>query len=216
MLRCRQFLSIFNTVYFQLCFTPQRRAIFIFHLASWLRTRRFSEPTFRPSKTTKHLKKQKVSRLSYLFARLHLFSDFLLLRLSPRLNFFLAVLFHLLGLSDVSICPYTTRHPTCTPQVQLASGDNAQKALKPRSSPRSRTLPCNMAVRRPGPYLVRSKGGGGPCVGSPASPYAAHIACRKSWSTTTAAMLKEAREAREARAWDAAGRKSSAHGCLFF
>ena len=29
---------------------------FIFHLASWLRTRRFSEPTFRPSGATKHWK----------------------------------------------------------------------------------------------------------------------------------------------------------------
>ena len=40
---------------------------FISHLASWLRTRRFSEPTFRPSG---------VSRLSYLFAHLHLLSSY--------------------------------------------------------------------------------------------------------------------------------------------
>ena len=38
---------------------------FISHLASWLRTRRFSEPTFRHRK----------SRLSYLFAHLHLLSS---------------------------------------------------------------------------------------------------------------------------------------------
>ena len=31
---------------------------FISHLASWLRTRRFSEPTFRPSETTNHWKTQ--------------------------------------------------------------------------------------------------------------------------------------------------------------
>ena len=37
-------------------FAPQRRAIFISHLASWLRTRRFSEPTFRPSGATNHWK----------------------------------------------------------------------------------------------------------------------------------------------------------------
>ena len=34
---------------FEMCFAPQRRAIFhISHLASWLRTRRFSEPTLDP------------------------------------------------------------------------------------------------------------------------------------------------------------------------
>ena len=44
---------------------------FISHLASWLRTCRFSEPNFRPSGATKH----SVSRLSYLFAHLHLLSS---------------------------------------------------------------------------------------------------------------------------------------------
>ena len=39
---------------FQMCFAPQRCAIF--HLARWLRTRRFSEPTFRPSAATNHWK----------------------------------------------------------------------------------------------------------------------------------------------------------------
>ena len=40
----------------EMCFAPQRRAIFISHLASWLRTRRFSEPTFRPSGAPNHWK----------------------------------------------------------------------------------------------------------------------------------------------------------------
>ena len=48
---------------------------FISHLASWLRTRRFSEPTFRASGATNHWKKHSVSRLSYLFAHLHLLSS---------------------------------------------------------------------------------------------------------------------------------------------
>ena len=48
--------------------------IFISHLASWLRTRRFSEPTFR-SGATNHWKNHSVSRLSYLFAHLHLLSS---------------------------------------------------------------------------------------------------------------------------------------------
>ena len=46
---------------------------FISHLASWLRTRRFSEPTFRPSGATNHWKNT-VNREfpTYLFAHLHL------------------------------------------------------------------------------------------------------------------------------------------------
>ena len=48
---------------------------FISHLASWLRARRFSEPTFRPSGATNHWKKHSVSQLSYLFAHLHLLSS---------------------------------------------------------------------------------------------------------------------------------------------
>ena len=47
---------------------------FISHLTTWLRTRRFSEPTFRPSGATNHWKNSK-SRLSYLFAHLHLLSS---------------------------------------------------------------------------------------------------------------------------------------------
>ena len=48
---------------------------FISHLTTWLRTRRFSEPTFRPSGATNHWKKHSESRLSYLFAHLHLLSS---------------------------------------------------------------------------------------------------------------------------------------------
>ena len=48
---------------------------FISHLATWLRTCRFSEPTFRPSGATNHWKKHCVSRLSYLSAHLDLLSS---------------------------------------------------------------------------------------------------------------------------------------------
>ena len=48
---------------------------FISHLASWLRTRRFSEPTFSTLRSHKSLEKHSVSRLSYLFAHLHLLSS---------------------------------------------------------------------------------------------------------------------------------------------
>ena len=54
------------------CFAPQRYALFISHLTSWLRTRRFSEPTFQSHKS---LEKHSLSRLSYLFARLDLLSS---------------------------------------------------------------------------------------------------------------------------------------------
>ena len=74
---------------------------FISHLASWLRTCRFSELTFRPLRSHKSLEKHNVSRLSYLFANL----DFLS---SETLSF---LIFFLLLLSDSSylrftMCPY--------------------------------------------------------------------------------------------------------------
>ena len=49
---------------------------FIVPVASWVRTRRFSEPTFRPSRSHKSLEKHSVSRLSYLFAHLYLLSSY--------------------------------------------------------------------------------------------------------------------------------------------
>ena len=94
---------------------------FISHLARWLRTRRFSEPTFRPSGATNHGKNTSVSRLSYLFAHLHLlssdsFSSLLFsLLLSSSLWLFPSLLF---------ICPYCRKfdfetsfdnmYPVCT------------------------------------------------------------------------------------------------------
>ena len=48
---------------------------FISHLASWLRTRRFSEPTFRPSGATNHWKNTVFRDFPYLFAHLHLLSS---------------------------------------------------------------------------------------------------------------------------------------------
>ena len=79
---------------------------FISHLASWLRTRRFSEPTFRPSGATNHWKNS-VSRLSYLFAHLHLLSSDSFSSLIFALLIFLLSLplpcsaFHLSILSEV-------------------------------------------------------------------------------------------------------------------
>ena len=44
------------------------------HATRWLRTRHFSEPTFRPSRATKHWKKNSVSQRFYLFAHFDLLS----------------------------------------------------------------------------------------------------------------------------------------------
>ena len=64
---------------------------FISHLASWLRTRRFSEPTFRPSGAPNHLKNT-VFRDFPTFSRICIF---FLLTLSLLLFFFLIFLFSL-------------------------------------------------------------------------------------------------------------------------
>ena len=69
--------------------------LFIFHLASWLRTRRFSEPTFRPSWATSHWKKT-VNRDFPTFSRTFLF--FLPSRLS-----FSSLIFSLLFFSSLTL-----------------------------------------------------------------------------------------------------------------
>ena len=67
--------SVFSTLTWKCASRHNGVQFFISHLASWLRTRRFSEPTFRPPRATNHWKKHSESRLSYLFAHLHLLSS---------------------------------------------------------------------------------------------------------------------------------------------
>ena len=64
---------------------------FISHPAKWLRTRRFSEPTFRPSRATNHWKTHSGSRLFYSDSFSSLI--FFLLLFSSLLWFFPPVLF---------------------------------------------------------------------------------------------------------------------------
>ena len=107
---------------FEMCFAPQRRALFrhrnfqkwsecfvhltlkcasrhngvhffMSHLASWLRTHRFSEPTFRPSGASNE--RHSVSRLSYLFSHLHLLSS----------DSFPSLIFSVLLSSSLYLCP---------------------------------------------------------------------------------------------------------------
>ena len=79
---------------------------FISHLASWLRTRRFSEPTFRPSGATNHWKNT-VSRDFPTFSRICTFFLLTLFLLLFSLRIFLFFLplpcsaFHLSILSEV-------------------------------------------------------------------------------------------------------------------
>ena len=83
--------SAFNTFDFEMCFAPQRRAR--------LRTRRFSEPTLRPSGATNHWKNSE-SRLFYLFARPYLLSSDSFSSLIFFLLLFSSLLFSSLVFSD--------------------------------------------------------------------------------------------------------------------
>ena len=67
--------SVFNILTWKCASRHNGVQFFVSHLASWLHTRRFSEPTFRPSGAPNHWKNT-VSRLSYLFAHLHLLSSY--------------------------------------------------------------------------------------------------------------------------------------------
>ena len=124
-LRDRQF---FNTFDLQMCFVPQGRALFqhlnllcmfwlrkcasrhngvqlsISHLARWLRTRRFSEPTFRPSGATNYWKNT-VSRDFPTFSRTCIFFLLTLSLLWSSL-FFSSLLFSDSSHLCFSICPY--------------------------------------------------------------------------------------------------------------
>ena len=71
---------------------------FISHLTTWLRTRRFSEPTFRPSWATNHWKNEvnrdfpTFSRTCIFFLLSHLLTSFLLLLDSSHLFYHLSIL----------------------------------------------------------------------------------------------------------------------------
>ena len=81
---------------------------FMSHLASWLRTRRFSEPTFRPSGATNHWKNT-VNRDFPIFSRIYLF--FLLIF---SLLTLLTSAFQLSILSEVSLLNFLRLAPPST------------------------------------------------------------------------------------------------------
>ena len=77
----------------EMCFAPQRRATFLSHLTTWLRTRRFSERTFRPPGAT-NLWQNAVFRGFRTFSRTCIFCvlTLSLLWLFPPLLFYLSIL----------------------------------------------------------------------------------------------------------------------------
>ena len=82
--------GVFNILTWKCASRHNGVQFFISHLASWLRTRRFSEPTFRPSGATNHWKNT-VNR-DFTFSRI---SIFFLLTLSLLLFSLLIFLFSL-------------------------------------------------------------------------------------------------------------------------
>ena len=104
--------------------------LFISHLASWLRTRRFSEPTFRPSGATNHWKNT-VFRDFPTFSRICIFCPLTLSLLIFSLLIFLFSLplpcsaFHLSILSEVWLLNFLrslTRHSAMSGFIQCISG----------------------------------------------------------------------------------------------
>ena len=82
---------------------------FISHLARWLRTRRFSEPTFRPSGATNHWKNTMFRDFSYLFAHLYLLSS----------DSFSSLIFSLLLFSSLFFCSTFAFHLSILSEVWL-------------------------------------------------------------------------------------------------
>ena len=117
---------------------------FMSHLASWLCTRRFSEPTFRPSGATNHWKNT-VNRDFPIFSRIYLFfllifslltlftSAFQLSILSEvsLLNFLRQILYINIYIYIYNLCVYVYRHyipiglaiPTCS---QVSASESAR------------------------------------------------------------------------------------------
>ena len=101
---------------------------FTSHLASWLRTRRFSEPTFRPSGGTNHWKNT-VFRDFSTFSRAYIF---FLLRLSLFWSsfFFSSLLFPSLLFSDSSHLCFSSVHTVGSSTSKLTSVSNTSHALQ--------------------------------------------------------------------------------------
>ena len=99
--------SVFNTFYFQMCFAPQRRAIF--HRSCGQLARPSGATTLRSHKS---LEKHSVSRLSYLFEHLHLLSSYSFSSTFLSSNLSLLSASSLLCFSSVHIVGSLTKLPS--------------------------------------------------------------------------------------------------------
>ena len=113
---------------------------FISHPARWLRTRRFSEPTFPTLWSHKSLEKHSESGLSYLFVRLHLLSADSFSSLLFFLLLFSSLLFSSLTLptsafpSVHTVGSLTSKLPSTT-TITLWIQERSEKVLKPEIIP---------------------------------------------------------------------------------
>ena len=123
--------------------------LFISYLPRCLRTCRFSEPTFQPSGATKPRKKHSVSRLSYLFARLHLLSSDLFSSDSSPCW----LLFHLSILSEVWLLNFLRLNVDIVwidPSKAIYSWSIARICCSFSWKPRPRQMACNETWFRQG------------------------------------------------------------------
>ena len=106
---------------------------FISHLASWLRTRRFSEPTFRPTGATKHWKNT-VFRDFRTFSRICIF--FLIFSLLTLLTsaFQLSILSEVSLLNFLRLCCFWVGAAGCPWPVAVASGQWPEQWWEPVST----------------------------------------------------------------------------------
>ena len=126
---------------------------FISHLPRWLRTRRFSEPTFRPSGATKHWKTHGVSRLFYLFAHLHLVSSD---SFSSLISFLLTFSCLTLPISTfLSVCPYCRKFDFQTSFDYIYRFDQSQ-AVNGKLEAEHRISPQSPSFKEPGKILHRA------------------------------------------------------------
>ena len=120
-------------------FAPQLRAILPPHLARWLRTRRFSEPTLGPFGTTNQWKKHDELPLSYLFAHLHLLASHSLSSLIISLFVFFSLTLptsafptvHIVR-SLISKLPSTNKKKSGKPKYEQSPNDRCQHMFEQR------------------------------------------------------------------------------------
>ena len=115
---------------------------FISHLARWVRTRRFSEPTFRPSGATNHWKNT-VFRDFPTFSRISIF--FLL-----TLSLLSSSLFYSSLLSDCSHLCFSSVHSVGSLTSKLPSISHNQRVMDKNHLPvQTFPLPCLITGRYP-------------------------------------------------------------------